>query len=282
MRQPRPKLPPPTRPVTRREVLRWITALTGLAGVGVCGIGGLFSYLVSRQRNDYPPQRLTPVALSSPASGTPTHGGNVPALPPEIVRREAWSAAAPNHEALNEFGFASADNPLGWLVYQGDLAAIYQTVVIHHSYPVRRDGGTMLELQAIHLNVSKWADIGYHFGVDGTGKVYEGRPINVRGSNVAGYNTGVIGVVLIGDFEQDIVTSEQMVALQQLLLWLKNTFTLTHVAGHYDFNPDTQCPGQNVKPYLPMLAESLGLQRGTGGYVPPVSRLIKRPRTRCC
>lgn len=259
-----------------------MAALTGLAGVGTCGVGAFFGYLMSRPRQDYLPQRLTPSAPPTPSSGTPTLGSNMPALPPEIVRRAAWGAAPPNHEALNEFGFASADNPLGWMVYSGDLSAIYQTVVIHHSYPVRRDNGTMLELQSIHLNVSKWADIGYHFGVDGAGKVYEGRPINVRGSNVAGYNTGVIGVVLIGDFEQEIVTSEQMVALQQLLVWLKNTFTLTHLAGHSDFNPETQCPGQNVKPYLPLLAQSLGLQRGTGGYVPPAQRLIYESSPRCC
>jgi hypothetical protein len=192
-----------------------------------------------------------------------------PLLPPDVIRRADWNALPPDHTAEEEFGFASAENPTGWYVYEGDLAAIYTTAVIHHSFPLLRDSGTMRALQDIHRNVRRWADIGYHFGIDGAGKVYEGRDIRVRGASVAGYNTGTLGIVLMGNFEVESPSSAQLVALQRLLYWLKQTYRLTHLAGHYEFNPTTVCPGANMRPYLNLLADSLALRRGTGGYVPP-------------
>ncbi|MCE7948506.1 MAG: N-acetylmuramoyl-L-alanine amidase [Chloroflexi bacterium CFX4] len=258
----RPTAMPVGKPLSRREMLAWLVSLSAVAAGGACSIGGLLAFLARRAESAALIPTITPQL-------TPNLTPTVPPLPPDVIPRSAWNALPPDHTAAEEFGFASAENPTGWFVYSGDLAAIYTTAVIHHSFPILRDGGTMRALQDIHRNTRQWADIGYHFGIDGAGKVYEGRDIRVRGASVAGYNTGSLGIVLMGNFEQEAPSSAQVVALQRLLYWLKGAYRLTHLAGHYEFNPTTVCPGRNMRPYIGILTESLGLQRGTGGYVPP-------------
>jgi N-acetylmuramoyl-L-alanine amidase len=244
----------PASSMSRRELLLWLAGLSGGALSGACGVGTLFVYLFGRR----------PLA---PVSGQP-----VPApasIPLTIVSRLQWGARQPNHEAPDEFGFATPANPLGWQDYSGNLADIYNTVVIHHSYPVRRDTGTMSELQNMHMDFRRWADIGYHFGIGGDGTLYEGRTINARGAHVAGYNTGTIGLVLLGDFEQEEPSVTQLATASAFITYLRTTYALTHLAGHFEFNPETVCPGRYMKPYLDGLAQETGLARGTKGYVPP-------------
>jgi hypothetical protein len=252
------------KPISRRETLLWIATLSGGAAVGVCGLGSLMAALFARRH--VPEEGDTP-ALLTPDAPPPTLEPTSP--PPVIVPRSAWGARDVNHQASAEPGFYGTDNLLGWRAYSGDLAEVYSTVAIHHSYPFRRDTGTMRQIQDLHQDTQHWADIGYHYGIGGDGTIYEGRDIHVRGASVAGYNTGTIGVVLIGDFEQETPADAQLAALLVLVVWLTQAYSLTHLAGHYEFNPETQCPGKNMKPNLDPLAAAAGLQRGTGGYVTP-------------
>ena len=250
------------KPMSRREALLWIATLSGGAAAGICGLGGLVAALFAR--------RNSPEGDSTPATLTPEMQPPTPTpQPPVILPRSAWGARDVNHQASAEPGFYSPDNLLGWRAYPGDLASVYSTVAIHHSFPIRRDTGTMREIQDLHQDTQHWADIGYHYGIGGNGTIYEGRDIHVRGASVAGFNTGTIGVVLIGDFEQEMPAESQLASLVTLVVWLTQAYTLTHLAGHYEFNPETVCPGQNMKPYLDPLALAAGLQRGTGGYVTP-------------
>lgn len=187
----------------------------------------------------------------------------IPTLPAmsDPIPRAAWAARTVNHEASGERGFASATNPSGWLAYTGDLRDVYHTVVIHHSAYARRQGMTLRDLQNYHMDVRHWADIGYHFGLDADGQVYTGRDIRARGASVAGGNSGVIGVAVMGHFEWESPTDRQLVALQTLVNWLAAAYDLTHLAGHNDLNPGTVCPGRYLTLYLDLLAEGAGLQR---------------------
>jgi hypothetical protein len=127
----------------------------------------------------------------------------------------------------------------------------------------------MRDIQDLHLDTDKWADIAYHFGIDGKGNIYEGRDLHARGASVAGYNTGTAGIVLFGDFQVESPSPSQLVAVQSLVNWLKATYGITHLAGHYEFNSITVCPGPNLKSHLDEIAARAGLLRGTGGYVGP-------------
>ncbi len=191
------------------------------------------------------------------------------AVMPTPVFRAEWGARLPDHDTPNERGFARSATDGAWYVYPGNLADVYHTVVIHHSAIALDTNETMRSVQDLHMDVNRWADIGYHFGIDRNGVIYEGRDMRVRGASVAGHNTGVVGVVVMGNFEIDKPLDAQLVALQTLVNWLAVTYALTHLSGHGEFNPETVCPGKNLAVYLDRLARGARLQRGTDGYVAP-------------
>ncbi|NPV66366.1 MAG: N-acetylmuramoyl-L-alanine amidase [Anaerolineae bacterium] len=246
--------------LSRRAML----ALLGLGGLTVAGgAGGALLLLLLRAARQL-------VAL--PTSPTPPPAA---LIPPPIVPRAQWGALPPDHNAPNEPGFYSLDNPEGWRVYEGDLRAVYRTVVIHHSANYGRDDiDTLLYIQRRHREERGWADVAYHFFVGREGMIYAGRPLDVRGTHVAGYNTGSVGVCLLGNFEETEPTVSQLANTLLLVQWLAAILGLTHLAGHSEFNPETECPGDHLIPYLDVLAAGSGLARGTGGYVPSEEQLL--------
>jgi N-acetyl-anhydromuramyl-L-alanine amidase AmpD len=186
-----------------------------------------------------------------------------------IISRAAWGAAEPNLNAANEHGmFDRQTNPDGWQIYTQPLDQVLTTVVIHHSALPLRDGPR--EIQHVHMTFSGFADIAYHFVIDDGGRLFEGRPLNARGAHTRGHNTGTVGVVLLGNFEHGDPTPEQLATLTTLLLSLRDTYGITHLAGHRDFLPtETVCPGQALEARLPELARTVDLHLGTDGYRAP-------------
>lgn len=183
----------------------------------------------------------------------------------EIIPRSSWDARPVNHSAPQEFGFAGPSNITGWLDYDGDLRDIYHTVGIHHSAYSQTQAQSMRSIQDLHLDGRSWADIGYHFGVDPAGLVYAGRDIAARGASVAGHNQGLVGVMLMGNFEWERPSEAALSALQGVVNRLTAEYGLTNLVGHGEVNPETVCPGRFLSLYLDLLAQGAGLQRGLGG-----------------
>jgi hypothetical protein len=239
--------------ITRREIM----LVTGLAAAacaaGTLGVGGL---LLLRRRAAPTPTPLPSATLIVPPQ-------------PIIVSRKAWGARDPDHTAPNEYGYADSPLENGWRVYPGELSEVYNTVVIHHTAHAHDTVETMQDIQNLHMNRNGWADIGYHYGIDPNGNIYEGRDIGVRGSSVSGYNTGLIGVVLMGNFEVDQPTEAQIASAQALVDWLAALYRLSHLAGHSEFNGNTVCPGENLNTQLDIFASHASLRRGIDGYVAP-------------
>jgi hypothetical protein len=232
------------------------------AGSGLACLGTVLGYLALDRLIS--PSHVTVTPLPTPTRPTLLKQIDRPG----ILTRQDWGARVPNHEAPNEYGFYSADNPDGWRVYEDDLRAVYRTVVVHHSVLYEGDDlSTMRAIQEQHMDLRGWADIAYHFAVGQSGQVFEGRPLTVRGTHVEGFNTGSAGVVFLGDFTLDYPTPVQFEAGRRLIDWLALRLELTHLAGHSDFNNDTDCPGQHLRDMLPLLAQSAGLALGTGGYI---------------
>lgn len=148
----------------------------------------------------------------------------------------------------------------------------YSMIALHHagrSYACGNGAQQMLRTQAGHQ--SRWFDdIGYHFGIDCSGVIYEGRDIRFKGSSVELYNTGVIGVVLLNNLTvakegDDLVaywreslesygmnTTHQIPAAQvdatvNLITALKSVFVINRFGGHREFpNQNGEgkiCPG---------------------------------------
>jgi len=196
---------------------------------------------------------------------------NTPPAKPDIISRATWHARPLNLGAPEEYGlFDARTNPEGVLVYPDDLQGVLNTIVIHHTaYPYA--GPT--EIQNLHMESRGFADVAYHFIIDSEGFIYEGREINIRGAHVQGFNTGSVGIALLGDFNLEKPPDSQLTSLRMLVDYLRYTYEIHFLAGHKDYpnqSPDgTECPGANLYPLLPELARGLGMKYGIEGYVPP-------------
>ena len=185
-----------------------------------------------------------------------------------IIPRSEWGAVEPDLDTSIEGLYDSATNPGGWLVYDEPLPEELNTIIVHHSALPLSDGP--LEIQYKHMQLKGFADIGYNFVIDEAGQIYEGRSLAVRGAHTGGHNTGTIGIVLLGNFEETEPLEEQLMTLKKLARCLSDEYAITHLAGHRDFQPGvTVCPGENLEVLLPGLATELSLEFGTSGYVGP-------------
>lgn len=190
---------------------------------------------------------------------------------PQVVARADWGARTPNLYAPEELGlFDPQTNPGGVLYYPSDLRDALNTIVIHHS---AFSHASPAEIQAMQMDGRGFADIAYHFLIDSDGIIYEGRDIHIRGAHVQGFNTGAVGIVLIGNFSETEPSRAQTESLRSLVDYLRYTYGIRYLAGHRDYpdqSPDgTECPGDNLYPLLPDLAGTLAMKYGIGGYVRP-------------
>jgi hypothetical protein len=255
--------------LSRRKVLGLLSAAGGVA-LGLIYSNQQVNSLVEGLRLAMQP-RPTPIPSPTP-SLTPTPAPTTTATPvPQvtIIPRSEWGAREPNHDAPNEYGFADVVTDTSWYVYPEALTDAYNTVAIHHSAGILAANETINDLQNMHMDGNGWADIGYHYGIDRNGLVYEGRPIQVRGASVSNFNTGTIGVVVMGNFQVEEPLPVQLESLQLIVNWLAVNYQLTHLAGHGEFNDESVCPGKNMTKHLDDIAVTAALLRGTEGHLTP-------------
>ncbi|MFH2203453.1 MAG: peptidoglycan recognition family protein [Elusimicrobiota bacterium] len=144
--------------------------------------------------------------------------------------------------------------------------------------------------QNFHMDTRGWNDIGYHFLVDGAGRVFEGVPVDVVGTHVGNNNTGNIGMSLMGNFEVQKPTTDQLGSLERLASFLTVRYHIdaaNKLLPHRHYNA-TACPGRNVVAVLSwfrmqvarragVLSGQLLAQSGADeGFIPLV---VVQPRT---
>jgi hypothetical protein len=123
-------------------------------------------------------------------------------------------------------------------------------LVVHHTAqkvtgdprpPVER----MRALYDFHANSRGWGDIGYHYVVDEEGGIYEGRNggKKVVGGHVYCGNVGTVGIALMGNFEEEQPTMQQIQSLQWLLNQLSEQYNI-------NLNRNVSYHGKNVKTIL--------------------------------
>ncbi len=147
---------------------------------------------------------------------------------------------------------------------------------VHHTaMQVTGDARSGIEriraLYQYHANNRGWGDIGYHYLVDETGQIYEGKAggPNVVGGHAYCNNVGTIGIALLGNFEKELPSQQQMKSLQWLLAWLGQTYdidtdanakvkfhgkSMPTIVGHRDLL-STSCPGQYAYAVLPQVRQ---------------------------
>ena len=100
----------------------------------------------------------------------------------------------------------------------------------------------------LRRNGGKWGDIGYHFAIDPSGRLWEGRPLTWQGAHVRARNEGNIGVVVLGNYERQSVNPTQQAAVLSTLQSLMSRFKVPvrRVLTHQEWAA-TACPGRSLQ-----------------------------------
>ena len=153
--------------------------------------------------------RLRAWFVSSPAAGVPARTLQT-AGAPAIVPRAGWKA----DEKIRRAG--------------PSFAANLRIAIVHHTagangYTAAQAPAIVRAIQLYHVKGNGWNDIGYNFLVDRFGTVYEGRyggiEKNVVGAHAEGFNTGSVGVAVIGEYSSLAVAAKARSSLAELLAW---------------------------------------------------------------
>lgn len=98
-----------------------------------------------------------------------------------------------------------------------------------------------------------WAGIGYHYVIRRNGDVEIGRPVNMMGSHVRGYNAESVAVCWVGGVDADGVpednrTEMQKLSLRAIVAMLMATYPEATLRGHRDFPGVLKaCPSFDVE-----------------------------------
>ena len=158
--------------------------------------------------------------------------------------------------------------------------------VVHHTagtnaYAPAASAAIVRGIELYHVRGNRWNDIGYNFLVDRYGQVFEGRAggidRNVIGAQAEGFNTGSVGVAVIGNYQSAAVPAAAERSLARLLAWRLDVahvdprsmltwisggnpkykrgtaVRLRAISGHRDTG-FTSCPGARLYARLPSLA----------------------------
>jgi hypothetical protein len=229
----------------------------------------------ARVTSDRPLGRLTVLALAE--DGTTVEKAPVP-------KNQAGAA-----EAVNPRSAWGADESLRFKGTTETWPPVFQAVqklVVHHTAGANGETGetakaTIRSIYYYHAVTQGWGDIGYNFLIDAAGTIYKGRSTstsqaddgNVTGENASaqgvtaghayGYNSGTVGVALLGNFVDTLPTQLAQDSLKGFLLSKVNAHglnaaqqslytnpvngtqdTFENLPGHSQVpNNATECPG---------------------------------------
>ncbi|MGH2748507.1 MAG: N-acetylmuramoyl-L-alanine amidase [Actinomycetota bacterium] len=183
-----------------------------------------------------------------------------------------------------------------------------QKLIVHHTVTANDDPDPAATVRAIyrfHTIDRGWCDIGYNFLVDAEGRIYKGRysgphgtkhqdtPTGenatgegVTGAHVGGFNSGTMGIAVLGDYRTVDITDATHDALVEHLAWEAERHGIDprgsssyvnpvngetkknpNISGHLDWGP-TECPGTFLYGRLPQIREDTGDRVGDGPLCP--------------
>lgn len=206
---------------------------------------------------------------------------------PTIVTRAQWGA----DESLK-----STEGGCKRFFYPVQQLFVHHTAGRGYAPPYDDD---MRAIYAYHTQGNGWCDVGYNFVIAPDGTIFEARwarPYSswethngenrsgraVAGAHVGGYNSGSVGVSLMGDFTSDTVSKAARASLIQMLAWESDRHDLDPMATHTYVNPssgaertlpviaghrdagETACPGTTLYRDLKSIREEVAVAVGTG------------------
>ena len=235
-------------------------------------------------------RRLRAFLVRSPQEAAPTRTLSV-AGAPAIVTRAGWGA----DESIVRFPPQYAD--------------AVRLAIVHHTagsntYTQAEAPAVVRGIELYHVQANGWNDIGYNLLVDRFGTVYEGRAggidRNVVGAHALGFNTGSVGIAVLGTYGSAAPSPAAQDALAKTLAWrldlahVDPVSTLTVVSGGSERFPAgipvflravsghrdtglTECPGNALYGLLGSLAARAAAIGGPKVYAPTVTGQVGGP-----
>lgn len=200
---------------------------------------------------------------------------------PQVIPRDQWGA--------DESYRFNADGSEKW------VPAFYPTqkLIVHHTAGANDDPDPAATIRAIyryHAIDKGWGDIGYNFLVDAQGRVYKGRysgpagtlqqdtitgedarDFGVTGAHTSGYNSGTMGIAVLGTYTSTSLPGPARSALIDHLAWESERHGLAPEGSSVYVNPvngsqkaaanisghrvwvATECPGETFNTALPSI-----------------------------
>jgi hypothetical protein len=226
---------------------------------------------------------------------------------PALVTRAGWGA--------NESLRCNADGTpkSSWSFYPT------RKLIVHHTVTANADPDPAATVRAIyqyHVQTRKFIDIAYNFLVDANGTIYKGRYSGpngtcyqdtttgenangrgVTGAHTGGWNSGTMGIAVLGNYEEVPLSEATRTALVEHLAWeserhlldplATSTFTnpagggsktTPNISGHRDWSA-TACPGQNLYALMPTIRQEVATRTGAIAALDKKAPRISRIRS---
>ena len=212
---------------------------------------------------------------------------------PDYVSRAGWGA----DESLRTCTSSSSPTLKGGILH---------TTATSNAYTATQSPAVMRAMYAYHTRSLKWCDIGYNFLVDKFGTLFVGRAgsttRNVIGSHTGGFNTGTVGVSMIGNHDLVAPTAAQLRTVERVFAWklggagLDPLGTTTYtsaggsvtryaagtvvrkpvISGHRDYSSKS-CPGNLAYPLLGEIRSATAAVVAASPSAPPLLRPVPPP-----
>ena len=154
--------------------------------------------------------RLRAFFVWSPEVAAPISRTALMTTKPAIVTRSGWKA----NEKIVRAGPSYASR-LAFAVVHHTAGGVPATPA--------KSAAIVRAIQTYHVKSNGWNDIGYNFLVDPFGQIFEGRgggmTRNVIGAHAEGFNTGSVGIAVLGSYGSTAPTKAAKDALARLIAW---------------------------------------------------------------
>lgn len=213
---------------------------------------------------------------------------------PGVISRAAWGSPDPEGKSLR-------GTDLHWPPTYSPTKQIFIHHTVTSDYSSHTDGPAVVRaIWEYHARTLGWGDIGYNYLVDQSGKTYQGRAHgdNVTGGHTFEYNRGSMAVALIGCFQPNNSTCQQLNSntakapsssmldsLTTLLAWNTTNFeidpqgqqtfcksdgvsgclSLFNISSHRNAN-QTSCPGDLAYQELQTIRNTTATKKANGFY----------------
>ncbi len=222
--------------LTRRDML--------LASIGLLA-GGCTT------RSTHPlSQRSSPSGWHEPIVSVPPHPISQPVPPSSPIAQVAADplAALARSKWTNKSPIGRKVKPMNGI----------RKITVHHegwkpfySLDARTTANRIEQIRRIHVHDRGWGDIGYHYVLDRAGRLWQGRPLHLQGAHVKDHNEHNLGVMVLGNFDRQDPSKQQIDHLGFVLRALvrRHGTPVYRVKTHKELMP-TACPGRKLQPIV--------------------------------